>query len=137
MPIFFNRVKRQNPSDRTAPQLWYPVLKSLGLVKEKEVAKQLADETTLNPKEAEMAIYQLFKVIIRLLLAGHTVQLGDLGTIRLTASSEGSATEEEANATKIKQLNARFIASEDFKTELKKAVIRDASSLQKKTETEP
>jgi nucleoid DNA-binding protein len=50
-----------------------------GLVKEKEVAKLLSDETTLNPKEAEMTLYQLLKVIIRLLLDGHTVQLGELG----------------------------------------------------------
>jgi hypothetical protein len=27
-------------------------------VKEKQVAKLLADETTLNPKEAEMTLYQ-------------------------------------------------------------------------------
>lgn len=30
----------------------------------------LADETTLNPKEAEMAVYQLEKVVSRLLLDG-------------------------------------------------------------------
>ena len=33
-------------------------------MKEKEVAKQIADETTLNPKEAEMAVAQLKKVLI-------------------------------------------------------------------------
>ena len=32
--------------------------------------KMLADETTLNPKEAEMAVYQLEKVVSRLLLDG-------------------------------------------------------------------
>ncbi|MDR3267307.1 MAG: HU family DNA-binding protein [Tannerella sp.] len=47
-------------------------------MKEKDVAKLLAEETTLNPKEAEMTLYQLLKLIVRLLLEGHTVQLGDL-----------------------------------------------------------
>ncbi|MDR1341473.1 MAG: hypothetical protein LBK58_15695, partial [Prevotellaceae bacterium] len=32
----------------------------------------------LNPKEAEMTLFQLLKVIVRLLLDGHTVQLGEL-----------------------------------------------------------
>jgi hypothetical protein len=56
MPIFFNKIQKNNPSDKTAPKLWHLILKSTGLVKEKTVAKLLADETTLNPKEAEMAI---------------------------------------------------------------------------------
>jgi hypothetical protein len=30
-------------------------------MKEKELTKLLSEETTLNPKEAEMSIYQLFK----------------------------------------------------------------------------
>lgn len=47
---------------------------------EHEVAKLVADETTLNPKEAEKAVYQLEKVMERLLLDGHTVQLGELGS---------------------------------------------------------
>ena len=78
MPVFFNKVERGNPANTSAPKLWYPVLKSTRLVKEKEVAQLLSDETTLNPKEAEMSIYQLFKVVVRLLLDGHTVQLGPL-----------------------------------------------------------
>jgi nucleoid DNA-binding protein len=56
------------------------VLKSTGLVKEREVARLLSEETTLNPKEAEMAVYQLLKVVVRLLPDGHTVQLGVPGS---------------------------------------------------------
>ena len=52
MALFFKRVQRVNPSNPAAPKRWYPILKSIGLVKEKEVAKMLAVETTLNPKEA-------------------------------------------------------------------------------------
>ncbi|MDR3262364.1 MAG: hypothetical protein LBT78_11110 [Tannerella sp.] len=39
MPIFHNRVERGNPANPAAPKLWYPVLKSTGLVKEREVAR--------------------------------------------------------------------------------------------------
>jgi predicted histone-like DNA-binding protein len=103
----------------------------MGLVKEKEVAKRVAEETTLNPKEAEFAISQLFKVIVELLLNGNTVQLGELGTFRLTVSSEGSATELEVTVGKIKNVNVRFSASESLKNALKKATFTAVKSLSK------
>jgi predicted histone-like DNA-binding protein len=130
MGLFYKKVQRGNPSNPAAPKLWYPVLKSVGLIKEKEVAKFLADETTLNPKEAEMSVYQLFKVIIRLLLDGHTVQLGDLGSFRLIVRGEGSETEAEVNAGKIKSVHIHFTASGDLREQLNKATFKDAATLQ-------
>jgi predicted histone-like DNA-binding protein len=100
------------------------------MVKEKQLAKLLADETTLNPKEAEMAMYQLLKVTVNLLLDGHTVQLGELGSFRLTARGEGAETEAEVNANNIKSVQVHFISSEALREQIKKAVFKDASSLQ-------
>ena len=133
MPIFYNKVERGTPgAGASSPKRWYPVLKSTGMVKEREVAKLLADETTLNPKEAEMAVSQLLKVVTSLLLNGNTVQLGSLGSFRVTASTEGSDTKEEVTAGKIKKLNVRFTESEDLKNTLKKAKFTDAASMSKK-----
>jgi predicted histone-like DNA-binding protein len=129
MSLFYNKVERGNPSNPSAPKLWYPILKSTGFVKEKEVAKLLSDETTLNPKEAEMAIYQLLKTLTNLLLDGHTVQLGSLGSFHVTVHSEGAATEAEVSANKIKKLTVRFTESGELKESIKKAVIRDVSTL--------
>jgi predicted histone-like DNA-binding protein len=98
------------------------------LIKKRNVAKKLADETTLNPKEAEMAISQLKKVVIDLLLEGHTVQLGELGSFRLIISSEGSKTEQEVTTNKIKKVKVRFTASEELKTAIGKATFMDISS---------
>ena len=132
MPVFFNKVARGNPSDSSAPKLWYPVLKSTGLVKEKEVANLLSEETTLNPKEAEMSIYQLFKVVVRLLLDGHTVQLGPLGTFRLTAHTRGVATEAEVTSQLILKLMVRFAESSEMKESIAKAVFMDITSMSNK-----
>ncbi|MDR0542482.1 MAG: DNA-binding protein, partial [Dysgonamonadaceae bacterium] len=76
MAILFNKVERANPQNREQKK-WYPSLKTLTQVNEKEAAKEIADETTLNPKEAEMALAQFKKVLIRNLLASNSVQLGD------------------------------------------------------------
>ena len=73
-------MQRVNPRDPEGARKWYVILKSVGQMDEHEVAKLVADETTLNPKEAEKAVYQLEKVMERLLRDGHTVQLGELGS---------------------------------------------------------
>ncbi|MDR3269098.1 MAG: HU family DNA-binding protein [Tannerella sp.] len=130
MALFYKKVQRGNPSKPEAPKLWYPLLKSIGLVRDRQVAKLLAEETTLNPKEAEMALYQLLKVVMRLLLDGHTVQLGELGTFCVVIEGEGSVKEEEVNATKIKKTKIRFIASEETRNELKHASFKDAATMQ-------
>jgi predicted histone-like DNA-binding protein len=132
MALLFNKTERGNPSNPSAPKKWYPVLKSVKMVKEKEVAQKLADETTLNPKEAEMAVSQLLKVVIGLLLEGHTVQLGGLGSFRLTLSAEGADTEAEVTAAKIKKINVRFAESEELKAAIKKATFVDISTLSAK-----
>jgi predicted histone-like DNA-binding protein len=132
MSVFFNKVERGNPANPSAPRLWHPVLKSTRLVKEREVAKLLSEETTLNPKEAEMAIYQLFRVVVRLLLDGYTVQLGPLGSFRLTAHTNGAATEAEVTAALIHKLTVRFSESAEMKEAIAKAVFTDIASMSNK-----
>jgi predicted histone-like DNA-binding protein len=130
MALFYKKVQRGNPANPSAPKLWYPILRTLGLIKEKQVAKLLADETTLNPKEAEMALYQLLKVLLRLLLDGHSVQLGELGTFRLVVRTEGSEKEADANATKIKNLLLQFTSSPTVREQLSHAEYKEIASLQ-------
>lgn len=129
MALIYNKVQRRNPQDEHAPLKWYPVLKTTRMLREKEVAKLIADETTLNPKEAEMALSQLQKIIIRTLLNGQSIQLGDWGSLYLTVNSEGSAAETEATASKVKKINIRFTAGADLKSAIAKAEFIDAATL--------
>ena len=76
-----------------------------------------------------MALLQLQKILIRLLLEGKTVRLAGIGSFRLTAKSEGSETKAEATANNIKKVNLRFTTSEEMRDALKKATFIEASSL--------
>ena len=129
MSLFYNRVSRKNPLDPTGPSKWYLVLRSIGLIGEKELGEAITDETTLNPKEAEMAFSQLFKVMLRFLLAGNTIRLAGLGTFKLTLKCEGSDTKEEALPNKVKSINVRFLPSAPFKEAIQKATFKEAKSL--------
>ncbi|MDR2064235.1 MAG: HU family DNA-binding protein [Prevotellaceae bacterium] len=124
--LIYNKIERGNPSAANAPKL-YPVLKSTGMVKEKEVSKMLSEETTLNAKESEMAVSQQLKVVTNLLLNGNTVQLGGLGSFRLTAKCEGA--ESKVSTAQIKKLSVRFTESAELKDAVKKATFKDAATL--------
>lgn len=123
MPVFYNIMERKSLQHPNKPNKYYPVLRSVGLKLEKEVAMLIADETTLNRKEAEMALTQFEKILVRLLLEGHTVQLGDWGTFRLTCHADGSDTVEQVTAANIKNLNIRFMPGREIKEAVARASI--------------
>ena len=121
MAIFYNVVSRKNPLNHDQPPKYYATLKSVGRVGTRELAKQVADETTLNPKEVELSIVLLAKVAKRLLMQGHTLILEDLGTLYLTASSSGAETAEGVSGKSIQSVNVRFTPSRAFKDEVGRA----------------
>ncbi|MDR2131141.1 MAG: HU family DNA-binding protein [Odoribacteraceae bacterium] len=129
MSVFFNRVERVNPQHPGTPKRWYAVLKVVNQVAEKEVAKMISDETTLNRKEAEMALDQLEKVLINLLLESHSVQLGDWGSFHLTCNSQGHDTREEVTADSITKLNIRFTPGKQLREAIAGANFVPAESL--------
>ena len=129
MPILFNKVERANPQDRTAPKKWFPSLRTISRITEKQVAKEIADETTLNPKEGEMAISQLQKVLLKNLLASNSVQLGDWGTFHLTCNGTGSDTKAGVTASNITKLNIRFVPGKGLIDGLKDASFVQAENL--------
>lgn len=68
-----------------------------------------------------MAIRQLRKVVERLLLDGHSVQLGNWGTFGVTLTTEGVATKNELSASQVKKVNINFQPGESLKTAMQKA----------------
>ena len=132
MALFYNTVEKGNPLKPTEPKKWYLTLKTLGLIRERDVAKAMADETTLNPKEAEMTLYQAQKVIAAKLLDGHTVELGELGSFRLTVNCKGVEREADVTAQNITKVNIRFTPSKAFRTLVSNATFAPISSLSNK-----
>ena len=100
---------------------YYPSIKTLGRISEHDVAKELADETTLNPKEAEFVLAQLEKVVLRNIHDGKSVKIGDWATFFVTADTVGAETREECTADNIKSLRVHCRFGEDFRHELNKA----------------
>ena len=123
--------KKASPKDGTVK--YYPILKTIRQVGEKEVAQLLSEETTLNPREAEMALAQLEKVMLRLLMAGYSVKMGDWASFHVTATGEGSATEKECNGSKVKRIRVQCRMSKTFLEKLQGADLQLVQDLETKT----
>ena len=121
MAILLKTVARKNPNDKEAAPKFYPVQSTIKQVDESTVAELIADETTLNPAEALMAIRQLRKVLIRELLNSNSVKLGNWGSFSITLSTEGADTAANVKATNVKQINVRFTPGTELKEGLQKA----------------
>lgn len=121
MAILVKPIQRANPQKPEEAKKWYVTQVTTAQVDETQVAMDLADETTLNPSEAMMAIRQLRKILLRHLLAGESVKLGNWGSFSITLSSLGVNAKDEVNARNIKSVNLNFQPDEAFKSDLQKA----------------
>lgn len=120
MAILIKPVQRVNPLKPKDPQRWYVTQVTTAQVDETQVAMDLADETTLNPSEAMMAIRQLRKILLRRLLGGESVKLGNWGSFSVTLSSTPADKKEDLTARNIRSVNLNFHPDEAFKTDLQK-----------------
>jgi len=122
MAILVKPILRTNPQDpREEAKKWYVMQVTTAQVDETQVAMDLADETTLNASEAMMAIRQLRKILLRRLLGGESVKLGNWGSFSVTLSTRGVEKREDVNANNIKTVNLNFQPDEAFKADLQKA----------------
>ena len=121
MPIILKKMQRYNPQKKDEPKKWYAVQQTLKQLDESEVANRIADETTLNPAEALMAIRQLRKVVQQALTEGQSVKLGNWGSFYAAVSSTGYPTQKELTAQAIRNVKINFKPGDELKAAMQKA----------------
>ncbi|MCD4819471.1 MAG: HU family DNA-binding protein [Candidatus Cloacimonetes bacterium] len=108
MSIKFNLVPRGNPGDVNAPKKFYATVKSDGKRNLNYLARRIADISTVSPIDTKAVLEALIMVVPEELADGKNVKLGDFGTFRVVASSEGVLTEDEFTTSKIKNVKISF-----------------------------
>ena len=126
MPAKYIVVPHKIPSKPDAPLTYYPRLKSTGEISLREIANDLAAETTISQADTMAVIEGLLQNIPRYLAEGKIVRLGDLGSFHLSIQAEGSPNAGSANATKIKRNRLHFRAGKLVKMMLKSVVYEKA-----------
>ena len=82
-------VERKNPADKDAPPKFYATPVYDGKVTKKQISDDLVLISSLSRGDISSVIENLIDSIPKYLLMNRSVQLGELGTIRASFSSEG------------------------------------------------
>ena len=123
--------KKKNPQKRTEEKFYAnPV--NLGKKTLRDIARDIAGRSSLTRGDIENVLANFMDCLPHYLRDGFSVQLGEFGTIRLTLSSEGAATEK---AFKTETIKPRVVFTPG--TELKRELAANSyESLRKKEEEE-
>jgi predicted histone-like DNA-binding protein len=110
MALKFKKVARKVLNgDEKGTIRYYAMAKSVGVSGLDKICKLISARSTVSSADVKAVFDSLTWAMDMELTSGNVVQLGELGNFRLSVSSEGTATKEEVNATKIRK--ARIIFS--------------------------
>ncbi|KAA3694776.1 HU family DNA-binding protein [Bacteroides salyersiae] len=117
----YNLVLKRNPMKPDEAKKWYAVPQSRESQDTKTMTRAATENTTTAPIEMETAIDLFGKYAVQQLLQGHTVRVGNLGSLRITFKSEGVENINNFNAgTMIKKARVVFAPTK----ELRDSVVR-------------
>lgn len=85
------------------------------------LTRSIEKTSTVNGADIRAVLYAMVEEAVAGLEDGRILRLGDLGSLRITISSEGKATAAEVNATTVKKAGVIFTPGSKLQTMLKNA----------------
>jgi predicted histone-like DNA-binding protein len=114
----FKLIQKRNPAQPEQPYKWYASPVNTGKFGIKEFSKGIEGRSSLTRGDIENVLTNFTDELPIFLKMGMSVRLGDLGTLRLTLSSEGTENKEDFHASKIKNVRVVFTPSAELKKQL-------------------
>lgn len=121
----YKMIQRANPQDRTQTK-WYAAPVNEGRVTQREIAADIVELSSLSRGDISNVIESLITVIPRYLMLGKSVNLGDLGTLRISFGSEGVDDKEQFVPSMIKGVRVVFTPSVQLKDAIEKTRLESA-----------
>jgi predicted histone-like DNA-binding protein len=114
MSLKLKPVSRKNPLKPTAPPLFYLNAVSKGKVNLDDICKRVAHASTLSRGDLFNAILSIVDEMIFDLNDGKIVELGKLGTFRMTVNSTGVPELTKVSSNQVTKVNIRFRPSSEL-----------------------
>jgi predicted histone-like DNA-binding protein len=124
----YKLVSRKNPQKPNEAGKIYASPVNDGKVSQREIAAEIVGLSSLARGDVNNVIDSLLDTVPKYLLMGKSVNLGGLGTFRLSFSSEGVDTAEEFTVSKIKGVKIIFTPSTELKSAIEKVSFEKAPS---------
>ena len=126
MPVLYSVVARKNPSNAEAPAKYYAQAKSSGSVSMRQIAKQIAEISTVSTVDTMAVLEAFLQVIPNHIANGNIIRLGEFGSFSLTLKSEGSDTAESVTAANVKGTTLHFRPGKEFQAVLNNITFKKA-----------
>jgi len=118
MSVKYSVVSKKDPRNPSAPPKYYASLKNSGRSSLRQVATQIGKISTVSTADTMATLEGLLSVVPQELLEGRIVELGELGTFRLSAKSEGAPNPGDISARSITGVKVIFTPGKLFKQAL-------------------
>ncbi len=112
-------VRRSDARDKSLPGLYYGCVKSFSKVNMEQLAERITAHCTVTRSDCLAVLAAMQEQVIYALQQGSRISLGDLGSLRLTCQSGGTATPEEFECTDVKKLHIVFTPSKALREAVK------------------
>ncbi|WP_434576095.1 HU family DNA-binding protein [Riemerella anatipestifer] len=119
MPVKFKVIERGQPGvSGGGDKKWYASPNMSGEKTLTDLTKDIEKISTVSGADIRAVLYALVDVMQSSLANGQIVRLGELGSLRVSFSSEGKATEKEVTVSAIKQAKVIFTPAKGIKDTL-------------------
>lgn len=119
--IKYRLIERGNPRSPEDPKKIYATPQKTGTKSLEAISQDIADISSLSRGDISNVLTNLVEQIPKYLLDGQSVKLGELGTMRVSFSSEGVDSEDEFSTSKMKGLKIIFTPGVGMKDKLARA----------------
>ncbi len=120
MAVRYHVIERHNPRDLEAPRKFYPMLKTSGRTRTRQLAAEMSERSTVSIGDMLVTLEGMLSTIPKELANGNIVDLGDFGTFKLQVKTEGASSVDEITSKHIHHISVRFTPGQAFKDALGK-----------------
>lgn len=130
MAVKYSVVARKNPLKKDEPAKYYAQVQSSGEDDFRSMTRAVTDRCTVTGSDAKAVLDAFMTVMLQRLANGQIVRLNDLGSFRISISSQGMEKEKEVNAAKIVKARIIFTPCADLKAMCKSLSFTKAGTIQ-------
>lgn len=113
--IRYSVTPKRNPRDKEAAPKYYATAQKASNIDLDNIAQRIAFATTATRADVMAVITATIDYLMDDLKAGHSVNLGELGTFRIMINSKGAVTADDFTSDLIKSAHVRYFPSKKIK----------------------
>ncbi len=114
----YKLIQKPNPLEPDSERKWYASPIKAGTINNYQLSKGIAAKSSMTRGAVLNVIENMVDEIPKYLTEGYSVNLNNLGTLRLSLSSEGVLDPDSFNDANIKNMRVVFTPSPEFKKTL-------------------